>query len=122
MYMYFIASMQNSWYKVEVKKMKKEDPTKPHDKGFMKNLWELSSDSTKLPFTTAAEEDMVRFKVEQKQYKREQKVLSKDRPKRPSSSFFYFSATKRAAIKSENPGIKVTEISKKVHGAPIACG
>lgn len=45
--------------------------------------------------------------------KKEKKVKDPNAPKRPISAYFAFAADKREQIKKENPGFKVTDISKR---------
>jgi hypothetical protein len=84
------------------------------------DAWAKMSDDEKAPWKQAAEVDKQRYEEEMANYDGPLRVPNKrakkhpDAPKRASSAFLFYSQVMRPRIKSENPEMKNTEISKQL--------
>lgn len=104
--------------------------------------WRGANDKARKKYVDMAKKDKERFAEEEKAFeeafaglseadmaavleggkKGKKKNAKKDKkrkrdpnmPKRPTTAFLYFTADKRAEVKEANPGIKVTDVSKKI--------
>jgi hypothetical protein len=86
--------------------------------------WKQMSDKAKQRFVDMAERDKARYEKEMEDYappeddgKGKKRKRNKDKdpnaPKRPMTAYFLFLNDRREAIKSSNPNIKVTEVTKE---------
>jgi len=82
--------------------------------------WKTMSAKEKVKFEDMAKSDKVRYDKEMKGYvppkgaKGGKRKKDPNAPKRPPSAFFVFCSDHRARIKSENPGIGIGDIAKKL--------
>jgi high mobility group protein B2 len=84
------------------------------------DAWAKMADEDKQPWKIAAEQDKQRYEEEMASYDGPLRVPNKrakkhpDAPKRASSAFLFYSQVMRSRIKSENPDMKNTDISKQL--------
>ena len=82
--------------------------------------WKTMSSKEKGKFEEMAKTDKVRYEKEMKNYvppkgaKGGKKKKDPNAPKRPPSAFFVFCSDHRPKVKSENPGISIGDIAKKL--------
>ncbi|TRY60740.1 hypothetical protein DNTS_007813 [Danionella cerebrum] len=83
--------------------------------------WKSLNASEKSKFEDLAKADKVRYEKEMKNYvppkgvgKTGRKKKDPNAPKRPPSAFFVFCSEYRPTVKSENPGLSIGEIAKKL--------
>ncbi|MCJ8730200.1 hypothetical protein PDJAM_G00181450 [Pangasius djambal] len=83
--------------------------------------WKTMSPKEKSKFEEMAKNDKVRYDREMKNYvppkgsvKKGKKKKDPNAPKRPPSAFFIFCSDHRPKVKSENPGISIGDVAKKL--------
>ncbi|KAG9347028.1 hypothetical protein JZ751_005955 [Albula glossodonta] len=81
--------------------------------------WKNLTAKEKTQFEDMAKADKARYDREMKNYippkgSKKRRMKDPNAPKRPPSAFFLFCSEHRSALKSENPGITIGEIAKKL--------
>ncbi|XP_018620092.2 high mobility group protein B1-like [Scleropages formosus] len=119
---------RQNWTMEQWKKICREEHKKKHPDASVNfseffekcsERWKIISAKEKAKFEELAKQDKVRYDREMKNYvppkgKKKKRTKDPSAPKRPPSAFFIFCADHRPKIKSENPGLSIGNIAKKL--------